>query len=222
MKLYALPGATSLATHIALEMAGEAAEPGVAGFEVVMLARGQNDEPPFRRINPLGTVPALETDEGIVLTESLATLLHVADKVPQSRLAPPPNSPHRDRLHMLLSIMVTSVHAAFQLYRRSERFAGCEAPAQAAVQTLAAQRIDKYLSLLQDELGTGECLIDAHVSVADLMLFVTARWGMSLPRPTMQYPRLWAFTQRMAAMPAVKRAMQVEGIGMTVPRNGLG
>ena len=222
MKLYALPGATSLATHIALEMAAEAAGPDFCRFEVVVLQRGQNDEPPFRRINPLGTGPALVTEEGVVLTESLATLLHVADKAPQSRLAPAPNSPQRDRLHMLLSMMVSSVHAAFQLYRRTERFAGGDEAAQAAVQGLALQRIDRYLNLLQAELGVGGYLIGEHVSVADLMLFVTARWGASLPRPTMQYPRLWSFTQQLAAMPAVKRAMQVEGIGMTVPPNGLG
>lgn len=222
MKLYALPGAASLATHIALEIAAEAQGPGSGRFEVVMLERGQNDAPEFRRINALGTVPVLETDDGTLIVESLATLIHIADKVPQSRLAPPAGSPERDRLHMLLSIMATSVHAAFQLYRRTERFAGHDPQTQSVVRQLAAQKIDKFLTLLQDELQPCGYLVDADVSIADIMLFVTARWGMSLPQSTMRYPDLWEFTCRMASHPAVARAMKTEGIDMAVPQHGLG
>lgn len=114
MKLYVMPGACSLASHIALEVAADAQESRSAGpqpaFEVFVVQRGRHREPGYLAINPSGTVPALVTREGNLVVESLAVLLHIADQVPSAGLVPPLGTSARDRLHGLLSFMVTTVN----------------------------------------------------------------------------------------------------------------
>lgn len=225
MKLYVLPGACSLASHIALEAAADAQaseQPGPRyGFDVVVVQRGRNREPDFLAVNPRGTVPALVTRAGNLVVESLAVLLHIADHAPASGLAPPPGDPARDRLHGLLSFMVTTVHPAFQMLWRAERFAAGE-EARADVRRTAEDRISAMLGTLEGELDTRGHLVGQGFSAADAYLFVLGRWGLRLGRPTTAYPRLWRFTEATAALPAARRAMEREGISLTEPRSGLG
>ena len=149
MRLYVLPGACSLASHIALEVAADAPGRGQAGprsGDVVVVQRGRHREPDYLAVNPRGTVPALVTREGGLVVESLAVLLHIADQAPTAGLAPPLGQPARDRLHGLLSFMVTTVHPAFQMLWRAERFAASE-EARADVRRTAESRIATLLGV---------------------------------------------------------------------------
>ncbi len=192
-----------------------------SGFGVVVIQRDQNREPNYLAVNPRGTVPALVTRDGNLVVESLAVLLHIADQVPAAGLAPPLGDPARDRLHGLLSFMVTTIHPAFQMLWRAERFATIE-EARADVQRTADGRIAAMLGVLEEELGSRGCLIGEGFSVADAYLFVLGRWGLRLSRPTTAYARLWRFTEATAALPAAQRAMEREGISLTGPKSGLG
>lgn len=156
MRLYVLPGACSLASHIALEAAADAQGSKQAGprsgLDVVVVQRGCHWKPDYLAVNPRGTVPALVTREGNLIVESLAVLLHLADQVPAAGLAPPLGDPARDRLHGLLSFMVTTVHPAFQMLWRAERFADSK-EARADVQRTAEGRIATLLGTLEEELN---------------------------------------------------------------------
>ena len=194
MRLYVLPGSCSLASHIALEAMADAqgielAGPGF-GLDVVVVQRGHHREPDYLAVNPRGTVPALVTRKGNLVVESLAVLLHIADHVPVAGLGPPLGDSARDRLHGLLSFMVTTVHPAFQMLWRAERFAATE-EARADVRRTAEGRIAAMFSGLEEELNSRGHLIGERFSVADAYLFVLGRWGLRLGRPTTAYPRLW-------------------------------
>jgi len=225
MRLYVLPGACSLASHIALEAAADAQGSKQAGprsgLDVVVVQRGCHRKPDYLAVNPRGTVPALVTREGNLIVESLAVLLHIADQVPAAGLAPPLGDPARDRLHGLLSFMVTTVHPAFQMLWRAERFADSE-EARADVRRTAEGRIATLLGTLEEELNSRGRLIGDGFSVADAYLFVLGRWGLRLDRPTTAHRRLWKFTEATAALPAARRAMEREGISLTEPKSGLG
>jgi glutathione S-transferase len=221
MRLYALPGACSLASHIALESISERNPGETIPWEVVVLQRGRNYDPEYTAVNPLGSVPALVTPDGRLIVESLAVLMHIAEAHPEARIAPPAGDPDRDRLLMLLSLMATSGHSAFQMLWRSERFADTE-EARASVQRMCEQRLATLFERLEKEIGPSGYLVGSGLSVADMYLFVVGRWGLRLARPTSHYPRLWAFTQRMAELGVVQRAMAREGIALEGPKAGLG
>ena len=81
MDLYFSPLACSMATRIALYEAGESA----VYLEVDPKTKVvQNDGSDFRKVNPLGLVPTLRTDDGTVLTENAAILQYVADRFPKA------------------------------------------------------------------------------------------------------------------------------------------
>lgn len=221
MRLYVLPGACSLASHIALEVVAESMPTGSLPGEVVVLQRGRNQDPAYTAVNPLGTVPALVASDGRVIVESLAVLLHIAEAYPQARIAPPTGDADRDRILTLLSVMVTTGHTAFQMLWRSERFADTD-EARASVQRMCEIRIGTLFERLDREIGEAGHLVGSRLSVADMYLFVLGRWGLRLAYPTSRYPRLWRFTERLAEVGAVQRAMAREGIALHGPKTGLG
>ena len=84
MKLYYTTGACSMASNIALREAG-------IPFEMSKVDKRTKraDGVDFVTINPKGYVPALQLDDGQVLTENVAVLQYIADLNPAAKLAPP-------------------------------------------------------------------------------------------------------------------------------------
>ncbi|HAO39061.1 MAG TPA: glutathione S-transferase, partial [Afipia sp.] len=81
MKLYFSPLACSMATRIALYEAGADAR----YLEVDPKSKKVlQDESDFFSVNPLGLVPTISTDDGLVLTENAAILQYVADRFPDA------------------------------------------------------------------------------------------------------------------------------------------
>ena len=84
MKLYYSNGACSLSPHIVLREAG-------LPFDLVRAStktHALDDGTDFYTINPKGSVPLLELDNGERLTEGPAIVQYIADLVPDRHLAP--------------------------------------------------------------------------------------------------------------------------------------
>jgi maleylpyruvate isomerase len=84
MKLHGAPGSSAAyRVRAVLHLKGIA-------FEEVMLDLGAGDQASerYRALNPQGLVPALETDEGEVLTQSLAICEYLEQLVPDPPLLP--------------------------------------------------------------------------------------------------------------------------------------
>jgi glutathione S-transferase len=106
MKLYYYPGACSLADHIALHEAGLAFDLVKVDLKTHKLEDGRS----YAEINPKGSVPALQFDDGEVLTENVAILAYIADQKPASV----PGGPiGRHRLLEMLAFIASEVHKAF-------------------------------------------------------------------------------------------------------------
>lgn len=106
MKLYYSPGACSLAAHIALR------ESGVT-FDLEKVDLGQHKTASggdYYRTNPKGYVPALKLDDGGVLSEAGVVLQYIADKKPESGLAPKSGTMERYRLMEWLTFISSEIH----------------------------------------------------------------------------------------------------------------
>ena len=94
MKLFFSPAACSLSPHITLRESG-------LPFELVridMVARTTADGADYLKINPKGQVPALQLDDGQIITEGPVIVQYVADRVPEKKLVPPVGSIERYRV----------------------------------------------------------------------------------------------------------------------------
>lgn len=194
MKLYYAPGACSLADHIAMHEAGLAFD----RIKVDLKAKRTEDGRDYSQINPKGYVPALEFDDGEILTENIAILSVVADMAP--KLTPQGRLGHF-RLLEMLAFISTEIHKGFKPFFKPD---ATDAEKQAAGEVLA-----KRFAYLAERMK-GDYLFGPDLTVADPYLFVMCLWaqknGLTLPDP------LPAFVTRMKARPAVKLALHHEGL----------
>ena len=205
LKLYGLPGACPMAVHIILEHLG-------VDYEMVMVDRDRLASPEHLAVNPMGQAPSMETEDGLI-TESVAMLLHIDEKYGQGRVSPPPGSWQRARMMMMLMFMASQEHPAFGLWLRPFRWhedAGC----QAELKESARKRFAVCLERLDGWLEGRDWLIGDAMTLADPLALVHIRWGLRVIPPSYEYPNLWRFAQHMAEVPAVKKVMEDEGVGL--------
>ncbi|HVZ04832.1 glutathione binding-like protein [Hyphomicrobium sp.] len=194
MTLYYSPGACSLADHIALHEAG-------AKFDLVKVnlkSHTLEDGRSFLEISPKGYVPALQFDDGEVLTENIAILTMIADRHPALMA---PGHLGRYRLLEILAYISTEIHKSFQ-----PLFAPT---ATEQDKNRAKETISKRLDFISSQL-TGPYIFGEEMTVADAYLFVMLLWsdknGIALP------VNLKAFSEHVRARPTVQVALKHEGL----------
>lgn len=200
MKLFYSPGASSLSPHIVLREAGLTAEMVRVDLETKTLpATGQSYLP----INPMGKVPALEFDDGAVLTEGLAVLQYLADLAPASRLAPAAGTMARYRLAEALSFVATELHKGF-----APTF-DPDVPASYKHSLIADTRaFDRIASLVQP----GPYILGEHFTVADAYLYPILRLGRHAGLDFSSWPAIGHYMELIAKRPSVRAAMRAEGL----------
>jgi glutathione S-transferase len=193
MKLYYSPGACSLADHIALHEADLPFDRVRVDLKTKLTETGQN----FEEINPKSYVPALQLDDGQTLTENVAILSWVAERKPS--LAPS-GELAAQRLLEMLAFISTEIHKQFG--RVFKLTSDAEA---AATRDKIGQRFQLIATMMK-----GDYLFGNDASVADAYLFTMLLWAQKVGVDVPQ--RLADFAQRMRARPAVKLALQHEGL----------
>ena len=204
LKLYYSPAACSLAVHLALEESGLE-----HSLERVNAREGQTREPAYLAINPLGQVPALQLPDGRVLTEVLALLGYVADKVPARRLLPT-DPLGRARALSWMSYFACSVHGAFRDWISPGDCASSEL-AQSLVRSTARERYFAHLQRIEARIGETPWLLGDEYSLVDGYAFCFYLWGQIFEWPVAELPRYRALAQRVAERPATRRALEAEG-----------
>ncbi|MBT9609281.1 MAG: glutathione transferase GstA [Aquabacterium sp.] len=200
MKLYLKPGACSLSPHIVLQELGLAHETEVVDLARKVTASGAN----FLDINPKGYVPALMLDDGTLLTEGPAIVQYLADLHPEAKLAPPNGSLARYQLQSWLTYIGTELHKNFTPFFNPA--------ASAEMKTQAGAMLQRRFALVESELASKSYLMGEDFTVADAYLFTVTSWAKFIHFDLSAFPQLQAFQTRMAARPAVQRALKAEGL----------
>ena len=200
MDVYYSPLACSLATRIAVYEAG--AEDKVRLTRVDTKTGTTEGGEDYRTINAKGLVPAIRTREGDVLTENAAVLQYLADAFPAASLAPTAGSAERYRLQQWLSFVGTELHKlVFNPLLSPKANDG----AKAFARELAPERF----AYLDDHLTGRDHLLDSF-SVADAYLAAVLNWSQFVGIDLAQWPAIVAYCDRLAARPALARAMKDE------------
>jgi glutathione S-transferase len=203
MILYLMPGACSLATHIALAWAD-------ADYTVKRLTRETVRGAAFREINPKGVVPALMLDDGAVLTESLAILEYIADKYPKARIGLQPDDLlGRARLTEALAELVSDVHMAWSPIMVPERYVTLDSN-QADAKRAAFAQLHIHYTRLDELMRDRTWLLFDRRTVADAYLYVMCSWQARTPTPLTAYPALNRYKTRLDLDPGVQRALGEE------------
>lgn len=200
MKLYYKAGACSLSPHIILRESGVDFSLVKVDLATKKTEAGDN----FLETNPKGQVPALVLDDGSLLTEGVAIVQFLADKVPDRQLLAPAGSMTRYHTLEWLNYIATELHKGFSpLFNplTPDDF-----------RTVTRQALEKKLRYINEELNDKQWLMGLRFSVADAYLFTVLRWAYALKLDMNSLSNIEAFMERMKARPAVAAALSAEGV----------
>ena len=200
MKLYYSPGACSLSPHIVLLEAGLPYTLVKTDLKTKRTDSGAD----YLTINSKGAVPALQLDDGRVLTEGPAVVQYLADLKPESGLAPRAGTFERYQLMEILNYITSEVHKTFSpLFNPLS-----SAEMKEASVTVLGKRSD----WLEGFLGKKNFLLGNTFTVADAYLFTILNWTRIVKIDLGKWPALAAYQARVAQRPKVQAALKEEGL----------
>jgi glutathione S-transferase len=200
MKLFYSPGACSLSPHIVLREVGLPYKLERVDLKTHTTATGAD----FYGINGKGSVPALQLDDGRILTEGPAIVQYLADRKPDAKVAPASGTFERSELQEWLNYIGTEVHKTLGLLFNPK----LPADFKEVVLANATKRFD-YLS---KQLAGRKFLLGDAYSVADAYLYTILRWTHIFKIDLGNWPVLQDYMTRIAARPAVREALKEEGL----------
>ena len=190
LTLYHSPWTRSTGVRILLEELGAPYE-----MRVINRASGEQRGEAYRRVNPLGKVPAIDHD-GAIVTEQVAIYIYLADAFPDRGLAPAIGDRLRDPYLRWLAFYGSAFEPAlvdFHLKRE---------PAHPGMSPYGTY--DEVIDLLSSQLKTGPYLFGDRLTAADLL------WGTALGWTTQfklvpERPEFAAYIARINQLPSAQK-----------------
>ena len=212
IKLHYHPGNASFAPHVVLHEIGVPFE-----LRLVDRALDEHKSAAYLKLNPNGLIPVLEHDD-LVLYETAAICLHLADTHPAAQLAPPLGTAERAQFYKWLMWLTNTVQANLIHYFYGHRLvnegntdatAQIKAHAQARVGDCLMQ-IDAHLAALNAASG-GPWMMGAQYTVLDPYVWMVCRWTRGFSdRPARTYTHIGPYLQRSLQRPAMQRTIAAE------------
>jgi len=198
MKLYYSPAACSQAPHILLHEIGLSHDAAKVDLRSKMVEDGRS----YLQVNPKGSVPALELNNGEVLTENAIVLQYLGDRA-GSDVLPPVGDFRRYRVLEMVNFITTELHKSFApLFKPN---AGDD------TQRFYRDVIRERLDYAEKRIGEGPFLFGDTLTIADPYLFVIAGWSDKMLGLT-NWPNLIEFRERMLQRPSVRHVLGFEGL----------
>jgi glutathione S-transferase len=200
MKLFYASGSCSLSPHIVAHEAGIEVHPQKVDLKTKTVTSAGD----FLALNPKGYVPALQLDNGEVLTEGPVIAQYLADLKPETGLAPAAGTMARYRLQEWLGYINSELHKSYSLLFRPDTAAETRAERQAYLR--------KRYAVVESQLEGRPYLLGNTFTVADAYLFTITSFADTVKFDLSAFPNVRTFQERVFARPAVKAAMRAEGL----------
>lgn len=201
---YGVPEGCSFGTIVALEWLGQPYR--LCRIEMPGVVSGEA----YRRLNSVGETPSLMTEDGAVLSESMAILNHLGARGLESGLAFPQGSPEFDRLNQMLAFLNTSFFNAFTpLWHVVEHES--EGAERQVLLDYGRDKVERAHADLEAMLDGHDWLLGTRRSLADAYFAGIARWAdfhQAIDRQA--YPTLDRLRRRLESDPGVRFAQAIE------------
>lgn len=200
MKLYYSPGACSQAPHILVHEIGLSHDAERVDLQNKVTEKGRS----YLEINPKGAVPALELNNGEVLTENAVILQYLGDRAGSTDIFPAVGNFRRYRVLELVNFIATELHKRFGFLFNPMT---TDPMKQVVIEDLA-----KKLDWINEQLGPGPFLMGDELTLPDPYLFVITRWAEKIFGGLDRWSNLKAFQERMMHRSSVRNVLQFEGL----------
>lgn len=175
-------------------------------YWLVDFTTGGHRDKDFLAINPQGKVPALQDGE-LVLTESAAICLYLAEKYGEGRLLPQAGSDNAGRHHQWVSFIVSELEQPLWTIGK-HKFALPEEQRVPAMIKTAMWEFDKAMNQAEQWIPEEGMLLGQQFTVADILLAHTLNWAAKFEQ--VLPPKAEAYRQRLSRRPAMGSALSKE------------
>lgn len=181
---------------------------------------GEMRDPSYKRINPRVETPALITDQGEVLTETMAIAAWLECRDTERRISFDPLSRDADRMHQLMAFINTGFTGAFGPLWAAMEMETPNPAMQSALKDWGKEGVIKRHDRLEEMIGNTRFLLADSPTLADGILIGVARWlDFHQVADKERWSKLAALRSRLEADPAVIYATSLEN-GELPPGNG--
>jgi glutathione S-transferase len=164
----------------------------------------------YLRLNPNGTVPTLIV-EGAPVYECAALLLLLAERHPETALAPSPGDAKRATFLQWMVHFANTLQPAYRQWFYPQDFAPAEHEKES--KEFARRRIEAVWDRLEAHLAAnGPHILGEHFGIVDLYATMLMRWSRNMPKPATSWTHVGALAQRVKARPSWKRLYDIEGL----------
>jgi glutathione S-transferase len=199
MILYYSPGTCAQAPHILLHELGFSHD----ARRVDLKSKTLEDGSSYLRINPKGSVPSLELENGEVLTENAVILQFLGDRAGSPTVLPSVGNFRRYRVLEMVNFITTELHKRFSYLFNPET--------TDEMKQFVIRDITKKLDHVEGVLGRGPFLMGDELTLPDPYLFVITGWTEKMIGLE-KWPNLRAFRERMLERPSVRHVLRFEGL----------
>lgn len=172
---------------------------------------GEMREPAYARLNARHETPVLITEDGSVVTETMAILRWIEQRDSERRVSFDPGSPEAVRLQQFAAFLNTGFTAAFTPYWVALELEKPDPAYQDALRRLGRELVNNRHQKLEAMIGETPYLLGDRPTLADAVFVGVARWAdFHQAIDPADYPKLRALKARLEADPAVLFATAIE------------
>lgn len=188
MKLYYAPKTCSVAIWIALDWLK-------ADYEVERVDLSDEE---YKKINPSGAVPALDSGDGKIKTQLGAILSYLLEKYPQEDLGADDNIEDRNLFNQISYFLAADYHTAFSPFFGPNNFTTGESEEDInKIKEAAFKKIDAKATLLNDMMGENGHVYKDKKTVLDAYVYILSRWLRFTPKSWTEYPNINKLMEKM-------------------------
>lgn len=207
MKLYYSAGSCSTSCHITLEESG-------LKYEAIGVDWDDPKDPNIEvvtKLNKLGTLPILVTDDGRQLDQNLAIHTYVAELAPGKNLLPPAGTFERAEVMNALTFVATDLHKGIGAFFGLP-YISKDKNVLDEVRKSFLKTANGYLKYMDEHLENRDYFAGKTFTVADAYAFVVTGWCQWLEIPLTPYKNVQKFMERVGKRPAVAKVLKEEGL----------
>jgi glutathione S-transferase len=205
-KLYNVKRWGSMAPHFVLEELG-------VPYQNIWMTPEQVRTEEFRRLSPLGFIPALGLNDGRTIVESMAIVAFLTDAHSDRKLAPKPGSDDGAAYLSSLAFLSSNVYGAMNVAEFSADYSADPA-IQGKIREHAESNYHNAFDIIDRRLGKeGPFLLGEEFSAADLYLFMMTIWAKPSEGALLNRCKgIAKVSEHIRGRPKLKAALEAHGV----------
>ena len=205
MKLYFSTATCSTACHIAME------ELGLEFTPVEVSWKRDLNVAELNKLNPLGAVPVLVSDQGKTLTQNTAILEYLADQKPSAHLLPERGTWERSETMSWVAFVASDLQKAFSPFFQAKSITESES-AQKEITEFASKKVQALLDYIEQKLAGNDYIMGKQFTIADAYLFTVLGWTKWVKISTLGHKNITNYMKRVYDRPAVQSVLKKENL----------